>query len=211
METASFAVGIAGTILALLALVLVTYVERVRGPKLVVERGEVNSGQRGFDYLHITVRNLPYQGICGTGLLRGTFTRQVAVGCTVSVRLVESPNGLRPWTAMWSDAGQPEIFEKPVQSMIPLASRWDVQPTGQPHSLPVVIHWRDSAGTYAHDGWNFCAGSRSPDRRIPPGRWTLKVVAASGQAKAEATSILSVPNAAGTKAVLENADTSAPR
>lgn len=204
METWSFAVGIAGTILSLLALLLVVYVERVRGPKLVIERAEADCDPRGFDYLHIAVKNLPYRGICGTGLLRGTFTRQVAVGCTVTVRVEESPNSLQPWTALWSDAGQPEIFGKAVQSMIPSASRWDVQPTGHAYLLPVVIHWRDRAETYAHDGWNFCAGSRSPDRRIRPGRWTLRVEAASGQARAEARFTLSVPSTPGLKAALQD-------
>jgi hypothetical protein len=200
------AVGILGTIVSLLALVLVFYVERVRRPKLTIERAQTQSDMRGFDYLHVAVRNLPYQGFCGTGLWRGVFTRQVAVGCTVTVSLPETPNGPEPWTAMWSHAGQPEIFEKPVQSMIPSASRWDVQPSDQSHLLPVVIHWHDRAETYAHDGWNFCAGSRRLDRRIPPGRWKLTVVAASGEARAEATLYLSVPSAPDMKAVLEDAD-----
>lgn len=205
METANSVVGIAGTVFSLTALLLVFYVERVRGPKLTISRGSVASDPRGFDYLHIVVRNEPYRGVLGTGLLQGVFTRQVAPGCTVTLRIVETNSAVAPWTALWSHAGQPEILNQPASALIPAGSRWDVQPTGEDYPLPVVAHWPNEAETYAHDGWNFCAGNRDPNRRIHPGTWTLKAIAISGQSRAEKEFRVIVPSVSGKAATLENA------
>jgi len=204
METASLAAGLAGTLISLTALAVVFYVERVRGPKLQIKAGQIAPDPRGFEYVHIAVQNLPYRGLFGTGLLKGIFTRQVAIGCTVTLRILEPNSRVHPWTLMWSHAGQPEICGKPAPTLIPSASRWDVQPTGEDHLLPAVVHWPSSAETYAHDGWNFCTRNRDPAHRILPGTWTLVAIAASGQSRAKKTFRLHVPGVSGQSVTLED-------
>jgi hypothetical protein len=186
-----------GLIGVLLALSVPLTIERLRRPRLRIERADdVNAedpdSNFAFRLLHIRVVNEPLGRWLTRWLLRNSAT-----GCRVQIRFVsQSDQSVVKMAGRWTATGQPLTHDNKYDAnLVPQTLRFDVpaDPAGEQLGIAVKIDGEDDAYGFTSASYG-APGFQLAKLRLPHQAYRVDVEARAGGITATKTFLLDNPD-----------------